>query len=154
MNVVENYIVPQLKLPKDKTSTNLVLNIIRSAHQLNEAYGPTARISDVICDEGVRKKGNSFVLPLSTGETNVRFEESTNYLLQFADFSAWFVTRAKHILDKKPEDQKEWEKELLYIYSSLPFTNMGHLPYEIGSKDPFDYDKAIDDLSDNETQSE
>ena len=148
MNIIESVIVPNLKLPKDKSSTNLILNIIRSSNELEKLYGEPIHISEAVCDEGLKKSGNEFSLALSGGTTKVRFEQSTNYLLQYADFAAWFVTRAKHILDKKPEDQKEWEKELLYIYSSRPFTNMGMLPYEIGSLEPFDYDKAIDELSD------
>lgn len=154
MNVVEKCIVPRLGLPKEKSSTNLVLSIIRSVNEVEKIYGKRAKITDVICDEGLRKKGTEFVLPLSQGDTNVRFEESTNFLLQYADFAAWFVTRVKHILDKKPEEQKEWERELLYIYSTLPFLNMGMQEYEIGSKKPFDYDKAIETLSEETSQTD
>ena len=60
------------------------------------------------------------------------------------------MTRAKHILDKPAEKQKEWEKELLEIYSSLPYANMGEANYIIGDTDNFDYDQTVEDLQEKQ----
>lgn len=150
MNMIKDSILPNIGLPKDNTSMNLVLSVIRSNGSLNKFYGNNAKITEAVCDEGIKKSGKSFALPMTSGNVEVKFDKSTNYLLQFADFAAWFVTRAKHILDKPPEKQKAWEKELLYIYSTLPFANLEHTKYKIGSTKPFDYDKTIDELSDKQ----
>lgn len=148
MNMIENIILPEIKLPKDKKSVNLILNIIRSDLSLHKLFENDAFIREVLCDEGIKKAGNNFSLNLSSGKIDVKFEHSTNYLLQFADFVAWFVTRVKHILDKAPQDVKEWENELLRIYSTLPFANMGKAEYVIGSNKKFDYDRTIEELTD------
>ena len=147
MQTIEKYILPKLGLPQTKDGTNLVLNIIRSQQMIEENFG-SARITEAYCDEGLKKAGKDFTLALSAGDTKVTFKSSTDYLLQFADFSAWFVTRVKHIADKHPKDVKPWENELFKIYSTMPFANLKHTVYHIGDDLPFDYDKEIEELED------
>lgn len=155
MNMIKTHILPKLNLPVNNSSVNLILNIIRSDISLNKIVGADAKITDAYCDEGLRKIGNSFKLGLSKGDVNVSFESSeSTYLLQFADFVAWFVTRTKHILDKHPTKVKEWEKELLQIYSTLPFSNMENGRYLIGNKKTFNYDKAIENLTNKQKNQE
>lgn len=145
MDNVKKYVLPNVNLPVDNKSMNLILSIIRSNVELKKAFDCDVKISEVICDEGIRKNGNSFQICLEDENIDVKFDSSTNPLLQFADFAAWFVTRVKHILDKHPQKVKDWEKELLLIYSTLPFSNMGQTEYVINSEEPYDYDKSIDD---------
>ncbi len=144
MQAIEKYIVPKLGLPEGKESVNLVLNIIRSQQMVEKNFGD-AKISEAFCDEGLKKAGKDFTLNLTGGDTKVTFKNSTDPLLQFADFSAWFVTRVKHIADKHPKDVKPWEKELLQIYSTLPFANLKPAVYYIDDDQPFDYDKEIEE---------
>ena len=54
------------------------------------------------------------------------------------------------IFATNPEKIKEWEKELIYIYSTLPFANLGSAEYVIGSDKKIDYDKIIDELSEKQ----
>lgn len=151
MDVIKKYILPKLNLPDQTEAVDLVLNIIRSQQSLEQVIGKDAVITEAVCDEGLKKVGSNFKLPLSKGEISVQFEHSTNYLLQFADFVAWFVTRVKHICDKDPLKIKSWEEELLFIYSKLPFANLKSARYLINNNKPFNYDKAINNLmSDND----
>ncbi len=149
MNTIKKYILPKLELPDNKESINLILNIIRSQEMVEKTFGD-ARITEVFCDEGLKKAGKDFSLALSAGDVKVTFKSSTDYLLQFADFSAWFVTRVKHITDKHPQEVKPWEKELLKIYSTLPFTNLKPAVYYIDDDQPFDYDKEIEEAEKEE----
>lgn len=144
MQMIKNFILPKLGLPDSKESVNLLLNIIRSQQMVEENFGD-AKITEALCDEGLMKAGKSFELPLSRGNVDVKFKSSTDHLLQFADFSAWFVTRMKHIADKHPQNVKPWEKELVLIYTTLPFANLKPTTYIINDDKPFDYDKEIEE---------
>ncbi len=144
MQMIKNFILPKLGLPDSKESVNLLLNIIRSQQMVEENFGD-AKITEALCDEGLMKAGKGFELPLSRGNVDVKFKSSTDHLLQFADFSAWFVTRMKHIADKHPQNVKPWEKELVLIYTTLPFANLKPTTYIINDDKPFDYDKEIEE---------
>ena len=97
LDMINNNIIPNINLPEGIDSTNLILNIIRSDKTLTDNIESDAKIVEAFCDEGLRKSGSKFTLNLSKGPVDVLFQSSTNYLLQFADFAAWFVTRIKHI---------------------------------------------------------
>lgn len=134
-----------MNLPQTEKSQALLMTFIKARVYVSLNH-PDKKIDNVICDEGLRNVG------FEEGPVNkdfvIRFDSSKdNKMLQLADYAAWFVSRAKNILDKVASKKKisEVDKEVLQIYASLTdnYVNFSKESINLDDLSDFSYDESI-----------
>lgn len=114
-----NKALKAINLPVNEKSQTLFFTYTKAKQYIEDEY-VNPNLYQIVCDEGLRKKGASLSIPGS--KTTIEFKSSADdKLLQLADFAAWFMTRSKNILDKVQRTKKltELDEEILKIYSQL-----------------------------------
>lgn len=153
MNDSIDEVAPFLHLKKGAKTQALLLSYLKAKKYLADNLR-NAKITNIICDEGLRKNGASEII--KPDEVKLEFKSSTECnLLQLADFSAWFITRAKNVLDKASlkKDLSQEDRAVLSIYSKLTNNYLGLSTTNVVLNDwsHFDYDQSyIDSLQENE----
>ena len=109
-------------------------------------------IEKIVCDEGLRKNGTNITIP--TDSCTIEFKSSKECkMLQFADFAAWIVTRAKNILDKISVNKeiKDTDRQVLEVYEMLTDNFVGLKTFALNDENigNFSYDQLFDDEDEN-----
>ena len=115
------------------------------------AEGEGDAIEKVVCDEGMRKNGTNITIP--TDNCPIEFKSSKECkILQFADFTAWIVTRAKNIFDKVSvkKELSDTDKQVLEVYEMLKDNFVGLSTFVLNDEGicKFSYDDLFDDDED------
>ena len=146
LNGVE-FLTSLFNLPNSEKSKALVMTYIKA-----KAYVKGDSIEELICDEGLRNAGTVEESPKKNFK--ISFESSkSNKLLQLADYAAWFVTRAKNIMDKVSNRKtiNEIDVKVLTIYASLEnnYINLSKNKIDLENVSDFSYDEIINELKKN-----
>jgi len=134
-----------IKLPINEKSQSLFF-VYTKAKQHVEELTRRAHISQIICDEGLKKKGT--VLSIPGTDTKIVFKDSQeDKLLQLADFAAWFMSRTKNIFDKVQKTGKlsELDRIVLDIYSELSPQYIG-TQTKLEINDKLNYDEIFNNI--------
>ena len=139
-----NGAIKSIGLPVNEKSQSFFFTYTK-AKQHTEQLTKRAHISNIVCDEGLKKRGTKLTIP-HTG-TKIIFEDSAKEkLLQLADYAAWFFTRSKNIIDKVQKTGKlsNIDRAVMLIYEKLS-------PHYVGTKASFTLDENLnyDELFNN-----
>lgn len=146
IDFVKANILKNVSLPKSDASANLFFTVLRANKLVLDEY-ENAEIFEAVCDEGLLKNGRTITIPLTDNKIKVKFESSAeNKLLQLADFTAWLLTRTKHILDKDADKRKDYDEFILQVASSLPYYDIEYYLLDEQSKNKT-YDEIINELN-------
>jgi len=146
LNGVE-FLTSLFNLPNNEKSKALLMTYIKA-----KVYVKDDSIDEIICDEGLRNAG---IIEKTPNESlKMKFESSkSNRILQLADYAAWFVTRAKNIMDKVSNKKmiNDIDRRVLEIYASLEnnYVNLKKNKINLDDLSQFSYDKIIDNFKKN-----
>lgn len=138
----------QIHLPEGAKSQELLLVYCKAKQYVEQTLGD-GKITEIICDEGLRKNG---AVEKINENTTLKFQSSKDCnLLQLADFAAWFITRGKHIYDKASTNKtiSESDNAVFQIYSKLSnnYVGLPKLIIQLDNLKDFDYDKTYNELA-------
>lgn len=143
-------VLEQMKIKPSGKARAMILAYMKAKKSV-ESDGDI--IEKIVCDEGLRKNGTNITIP--TDNRPIEFKSSKECkMLQFADFAAWIVTRAKNILDKISVNKeiKDTDKRVLEVYEMLTGNFVGLKTFALNDENigNFSYDKLFDDEDEND----
>ena len=145
INLID-FISPKLHMPEDPKTQALLIDILM-AKKFTETKLKNSKLTKIVCDEGIRKNGA--VETLNNTGLKIEFKSSSQCkLLQLADYTAWFLTRAKNILDKVSKNKtiSETDRAVLEIYSTLSnnYVGLTKIALNLDKLDTFNYENFFD----------
>ena len=152
LNQLINVLAPHLHLSQDAKTQAFTIVYLKAQNYLNKQLN-SAKITNIICDEGLRKNGAEEII--KNNNVQLSFKSSAECkLLQLADYAAWYITRAKHIYDKASTNKKlsDADKAVLEIYSQLTdnYVGLSKQKIDIDNLQEFDYDSIYQQLLNKE----
>ncbi|MBR6778705.1 MAG: DUF3800 domain-containing protein [Clostridia bacterium] len=138
-------VLKNMHIKFDEKSMTMFTTCLRAKKYVTEQK--RGAIDKIICDEGLRKEGT--VISIGNEGLQLSFESSEKQkLLQLADFAAWMITRAKHILDKMQSKHQisDIDKYVMAIYGKMKdvYLNMKKARINYTNLESFSYDDIIE----------
>lgn len=137
--------IKAINLPVNEKSQSLFFTYTKAKRYIEETY-TNPFISQIVCDEGIKKRGTDLIIPGTTTTLSFRSSEKDK-LLQLADFAAWFLTRSKNIFDKRQSGKNLSDIDISILQIFSDFSSQYILPQTTISLDgDINYDEIFNSL--------